>query len=130
VLVPVEGKDALVVAAVVAAGVGDVGEPGAAEGAGDQVADGGIGIGLVPGADTSASTWIKASRLHPLIPHGTERWKAFYRQRTSVERGFGRLKTDYALTPLRVRRVARVTLHASLTILAQLASALLTTRDT
>jgi hypothetical protein len=32
--VSVEGNDALVVAAVVAAGVGDVGEPGTAEGAG------------------------------------------------------------------------------------------------
>ena len=36
----------MVVAAVVAAGVGGVGEPGAAECAGDQVADGGVGIGL------------------------------------------------------------------------------------
>jgi hypothetical protein len=77
-----------------------------------------------------ASVWVKASRLHPLIPHGTERFKALYRQRTSVERGFGRLKNDYGLLPLRVRRLARVTLHASLTILAQLASALLITRDT
>jgi hypothetical protein len=49
--VSVEGEYALVVAAVVAAGVGDVGEPGAAECACDQVADGGAGIGLVPGAD-------------------------------------------------------------------------------
>lgn len=77
-----------------------------------------------------ASAWIKADRLHPLIPHGTERFKAYYRQRTAVERGFGRLKTDYGLLPLRVRRLPRVTLHASLTILAQLASALLITRDT
>ena len=77
-----------------------------------------------------ASKWVKASRLHPLIPLGSERWKALYRQRTSVEREFGRLKTDYGLTPLRVRRLPRVTLHASLAILAQLASALLITRDT
>ena len=77
-----------------------------------------------------ASTWVKASRLHPLIPHGSERFKALYRQRTSVEREFGRLKNDYGLTPLRVRRLPRVALHASLTILAQLASALLITRDT
>lgn len=76
-----------------------------------------------------ASAWVKADRLHPLIPHGTERWKSYYRQRTSVERCFGRLKNDYGLVPLRVRRLARVTLHASLTILAQLASALLTARD-
>lgn len=52
-----------------------------------------------------ASKWIKADRLHPLIPHGTDRWKALYRQRTAVERGFGRLKTDYRLLPLRVRRL-------------------------
>ena len=77
-----------------------------------------------------ASVWVKASRLHPLIPHGTERFKALYRQRTAVERGFGRLKNDYGLLPLRVRRLPRVALHASLAILAQLASALLITRDT
>jgi hypothetical protein len=37
--------------------------------------------------------------------------------------GFGRLKYDYGLTPLRVRRLPRVTLHVNLTILAQLAAA-------
>ena len=77
-----------------------------------------------------ASVWIKMDRLHPLIPHGTERHKALYRKRTAVEREFGRLKNDYCLTPLRVRRLPRVTLHVNLTILAQLASALLITRDT
>jgi IS5 family transposase len=76
-----------------------------------------------------ASVWVKMDRLHPLIPHGTDRWKTLYKKRTSVEREFGRLKTDYGLTPLRVRRLPRVTLHANLTILAQLASALIT-RDT
>jgi hypothetical protein len=69
------------------------------------------------------SVWVKASRLHPLIPHGTERWKSYYRQRTAVERGFGRLKDDWGLTPLRVRRLPRVELHVNLTILAQLADA-------
>jgi hypothetical protein len=49
--VSVEGEDALVVAAVVAAGVGDVGEPGAAESADGEVTDSRVGIGLVPGAD-------------------------------------------------------------------------------
>jgi transposase, IS5 family len=77
-----------------------------------------------------ASTWIKADRLHPLIPHETDRWKSYYRQRTAVERGFGRLKTDWGLLPLRVRRIYRVQLHADLTILAELASALAATRDT
>jgi len=46
--VSLKGEDALVVAAVVEAGVGDVGEPGTAESASDQVADGSVGIGLVP----------------------------------------------------------------------------------
>ena len=48
-----------------------------------------------------ASVWVKASRLHPLIPHGTEQHKALYRQRTAVEREFGRLKNECGLTPLR-----------------------------
>jgi hypothetical protein len=72
-----------------------------------------------------ASVWIKADRLHPLIPHETERWKSYYRQRTSVEREFGRLKNEWGLTPLRVRRLPRVTLHVNLTILAQLADAVI-----
>ena len=49
--VSVEGEDALVVAAVPAAGMGDVGVPGMPERAGDQVAYGGEGVRLVPGAD-------------------------------------------------------------------------------
>jgi hypothetical protein len=40
-----------------------------------------------------------------------------------LEREFGRLKTDWGLLPLRVRRLPRVTLHVNLTILAQLADA-------
>jgi Transposase DDE domain len=70
-----------------------------------------------------ASVWIKADRLHPLIPHGTDRWKACYRQRVAVEREFGRLKNEWGLLPLRVRRLPRVRLHVDLTILAQLADA-------
>lgn len=72
--------------------------------------------------------WIKADRLHPLIPHGSYRWTTLYRQRT--ERGFGRLKNEWGLTPLRVRRLPRITLHVNLTILAELASAIITTLDT
>jgi hypothetical protein len=71
-----------------------------------------------------ASVWVKADRLHPLIPRETLRWKALYRRRASVERQFGRLKNEWALAPLRVRRIERVRLHANLTILAQLSSAL------
>jgi hypothetical protein len=43
-------------------------------------------------------------------------------------REFGVLKYHWAMLPLRVRRVYRVRLHVDLTILAQLASALIKTR--
>jgi Transposase DDE domain len=75
-----------------------------------------------------ASAWIKAGRLHTLIPRETPRWKALYHQRGAVEREFGRLKHDWGMLPLRVRRIYRVRLHVDLTILAKLASALLSTR--
>ncbi len=75
-----------------------------------------------------ASVWIKADRLHPLIPRETLRWKGLYRGRASVEREFGRLKNEWALTPLRVRRIERVRLHANLTILAKLSCELAKTR--
>jgi hypothetical protein len=71
-----------------------------------------------------ASTWIKADRLHPLIPHGTDRWYRLYRGRGAVEREFGRLKNEWGLKPLRVRGLDRVRLHADLTILTKLACAL------
>jgi transposase len=71
-----------------------------------------------------ASTWIKADRLHPLIPRETDRWKAAYRKRAAVEREFGRLKHEWGLGPLRVRGLSRVRLHADLTILTKLACAL------
>ena len=71
-----------------------------------------------------ASVWIKADRLHPLIPRETLRWKGLYRGRASVERAFGRSKNEWALAPLRVRRIERVRLHADLTILSQLTCAL------
>jgi hypothetical protein len=71
-----------------------------------------------------ASRWITASRLHTLIPRGTDRWKRLYRQRGAVERENGRLKNEWGLLPLRVRRIERVRLHADLTILARLAVAL------
>lgn len=71
-----------------------------------------------------ASTWRPASRLHPLIPRETLRWKGLYRRRSAVEREFGRLKHEWALLPLRVRGIDRVKLHADLTILAKLATTL------
>jgi hypothetical protein len=71
-----------------------------------------------------ASVWRKASRLHPLIPRESKRWGDLYRGRGAVERTFGRLKNEYGLKPLRTRGLARVQLHADLTCLAMLASAL------
>ena len=71
-----------------------------------------------------ASRWVKADRLHPLVPRETERWGKLYAGRSAVEREFGRLKNEWALSPLRVRGIGRVALHADLTILAKLASAL------
>jgi DDE family transposase len=46
------------------------------------------------------------------------------RRRRPVEREFGRLKHDYGLAPLRVRGLAKVALHADLTMLARLSVAL------
>jgi hypothetical protein len=42
------------------------------------------------------------------IPYGSPEWKRLYRGRASVERAFALLKKDYALTPMRVRGIARV----------------------
>lgn len=56
------------------------------------------------------------------IPHGSDRWKTLYRRRSAVEREFGRLKHEFGL-PLRVRGLARVRLHADITLLARLAQA-------
>lgn len=71
-----------------------------------------------------ASTWIKADRLHPLIPYKSKRWNSAYRKRVAVEREFGALKHRWGLKPLRVRGLERVRLHADLTILTRLACAL------
>jgi hypothetical protein len=73
------------------------------------------------GLCTPASVWIKADRLHPLIPRESKRSRAPYASRGSVERELGRLKHEWALLPLRVRGLDRVRLHADLTILAKLA---------
>ena len=76
------------------------------------------------GECATKSAWINADRLHPLIPRETLRWKGLYRGRASVERAFGRLKHEWGLAPLKVRRIERVALHANLTILSQLTTAL------
>ena len=68
--------------------------------------------------------WIKADRLHTLIPRTTDRWKVIYRTRVAVEREFGVLKHEWGMLPLRVRRLPWVRLHVDLTILARLVGAL------
>jgi hypothetical protein len=70
------------------------------------------------------SRWIKADRRHPLVPRDSKRFRSLYAGRAAVEREFGHLKHDYALAPLRVRGLARVQLHADLTMLARLSQAL------
>jgi hypothetical protein len=77
-----------------------------------------------------ASMWVKADRLHPLVPRETKRWKGLYRKRASVEREFGRLKNEWGLKPLRVRGLERVRLHTDLTVLAKLACTLSRARVT
>lgn len=81
------------------------------------------------GKCSPASVWKKADRLFPLIPRYTKRWKTLYCGRASVEREFGRLKNEWSLTPLRVRRIERVKLHADLTILTKLAYELAKARE-
>jgi Transposase DDE domain len=76
------------------------------------------------GACKPGSRWIKASRLHTLVPRDSERWRRLYKGRADVEREFGRLKHEWSLLPLRVRGLERVQLHADLTVLAKLASVL------
>ena len=68
--------------------------------------------------------WVKADRVHPLIPRETPGWKALCRSRAAVERELGRLKGEWSLRPLRVRGIERGRLHADLTILAKLSCAL------
>ncbi len=66
----------------------------------------------------------QADRLPPLMPCESKPWKSLYRGRAAVERGFGRLKHEYGLAPLRGRGLQRVALHADFLMLARLASAL------
>jgi len=76
------------------------------------------------GECSPASVWIRADRLHSLVPRSTERWHDLYHQRGAVEREFGYLKHEWSMLPLRVRSLPRVRLHVDLTILARLATSL------
>jgi hypothetical protein len=68
-------------------------------------------------------------RLFPRIPRHSQRFKDLYRGRGAVERTFGRLKHDYGLSPLRVRGLENVSLHADLTMLGRLTVALSRARE-
>ena len=70
------------------------------------------------------------TRLHPRLERASKTWKALYRGRAAVEREFGRLKHEWGLLPLRRRGLRRVELHADLTVLAKLATALATPTTT
>jgi hypothetical protein len=80
------------------------------------------------GQCSAKSMWVKADRLHPLIPRNSKRYRELYRKRAAVEREFGSLKHEWSLLPLRVRGVGRVRLHTDLTILSKLACHLVNTR--
>jgi hypothetical protein len=68
--------------------------------------------------------WIKADRLHPLIPRELERSGKLYRSRGAVEREFGRLKLQWVPLANCSDVQVRAGLHADLTIVAKLACAL------
>jgi hypothetical protein len=70
-----------------------------------------------------------ATRFNPRIQRHTDEYRYLYRRRVAVERKFGRLKHDYGLAPLRVRGLARVSLHADLVMLARLSLALSRARE-
>jgi hypothetical protein len=80
------------------------------------------------GICTPASVWVKADRLHPLIPRESRRSRKLHASRGAVEREFGRLKNEWAMLPLRVRGINRVRLHVDLTVLAKLACRLASER--
>jgi hypothetical protein len=63
-------------------------------------------------------------RLFPRVARHSGRFRDLHSRRVAVERAFADLKTHYGLTPLRVRGLAKVQLHADLTILARLSLAL------
>src|SRR5438105_9348324 len=65
-----------------------------------------------------------ATRFNPRIQRHTQRFRDLYAGRQAVEREFGNLKHHFGLSPLRVRGVERVALHADLVMLARLGQAL------
>ncbi|MCY4085488.1 MAG: transposase [Actinomycetia bacterium] len=62
------------------------------------------------------------------IDRDSNTFKRLYHARSAVERELGRLKHHLGLTPLRVRRLQRVRLHADPCLLTRLALAILNSR--
>ncbi|MDQ2983092.1 MAG: hypothetical protein M3R70_04075, partial [Actinomycetota bacterium] len=72
----------------------------------------------------NAFAYVKNRSLRELLAARGIRHLTTQPYRPHVEREFGRLKNEYGLAPLRVRGLARVQLHADLTMLARLSLAL------
>jgi hypothetical protein len=70
------------------------------------------------------SVWIKATRLRPLVPRETKRWRSLYCGRSAVERELARLKDEYACRRSACVASPGVQLHSDLTMLARLSQAL------
>jgi hypothetical protein len=64
------------------------------------------------------SRWIPLDRFHTAVPRTSDRSREIYARRTAVERCWARLKEEWGLLDLRVRRLDRVAQHFSLVILA------------
>jgi hypothetical protein len=66
----------------------------------------------------------KTQLVRKRIPYGSPEWKRLYRGRAAVEREFGRLKNEYGSCRFARRDLARVRIHADLTMLVRLGQAL------
>lgn len=77
--------------------------------------------------DCDGEEWVKPSddyRLFCEIPRSTPEWQALYNKRTSVERVFSRLKETRRLERHCLRGLAKISLHAMLSVLVLQADAL------
>jgi hypothetical protein len=76
-----------------------------------------------PTGECSPKTkWVKASRLHPLIPRRTKKWKRLYGHGRAAIEGFNsKAKERHALNDLRSRGIVRATRHMDMCIIAMMA---------
>jgi len=77
---------------------------------------------------TIKTTWIRPVKDYRQfgygIPRGSEEWQAFYRKRVAVERCNSRLKETRRLEKHQFRGFERISVHATLAVLAMMAVAL------